>query len=433
MMARLTSVNMVVRIMAMALMMATSVALARLLGPSEFGVYGYALTVISLASMPAILGLPTLATRETAKFRALGQAGNIDILMRWCAIVALIAGVTATLLIIGFALLRDPEISTKLTRTMLIGSPLILLVAWLRIIAAKTRGFDKVAYSQIPEAVVRPLLICFAALALFYGLGWAPLSETALVMNVSATAIAGVFAMIAIKRIDRLPRNQQLAPIESKAAWRSSLFPLALISGMQMINQNTDTLMIGFWEPIESVGYYRIAGSLAGMVVIVSSVVTMVVQPKLSTYFTTGDMTKFVSIVRIAALAGFVTAVPGFAVLWFFGEPLVTLVYGDEYAPVVIPLLILTGAQLYNVFVGPVIAVLNMTGHERSVAFGLTLSAILNLVLNAILIPQHGMAGAAIATSISIVFWNTILWRQANKIMGADGSALTALIIGLRK
>lgn len=433
MMARLTSVNMVVRIMAMSLMLATSVVLARLLGPTEFGAYGYALTVVSLASMPAILGLPTLATREVAKFRVLGQARNIDKLMRWCAIIAFAAGIIATVLVVGVALWRDPTLNSTLSRTMLVGAPLVLLVAWLRIVAAKTRGFDKVASSQIPEAVLRPTLICAAAVFAFHYLGWSPKGETALAMNVIATLIASIVATFLVAKIDNLSRNHETAPDPSKQLWFASLMPLALISGMQMINQNTDTLMIGFWEPLDSVAYYRIAGSVASLVVVVSSVLTMVVQPKLSAFYTTGDMDKFVSIVRIAAVAGFITAMPGFGILLFYGEELVSLVYGPEYTPAVAPLLILIGAQLFNVFVGPVIAVLNMTGHERSVAFGIGLSAILNLLLNAILIPMHGIEGAAIATGISIVFWNSVLWRKANMIMGTDGSAFSALTVGLRK
>jgi O-antigen/teichoic acid export membrane protein len=63
-----------------------------------------------------------------------------------------------------------------------------------------------------------------------------------------------------------------------------------------------------------------------------------------------------------------------------------------------------------------------MTDHEKSTLFALSFAAILNVVLNLILIPKLGMMGAAIATSTSVVSWNIILcvmtWRHLGIIAG---------------
>jgi O-antigen/teichoic acid export membrane protein len=50
-----------------------------------------------------------------------------------------------------------------------------------------------------------------------------------------------------------------------------------------------------------------------------------------------------------------------------------------------------------------------MTGHERDAAVGLGIGALLNIVLSLILIPQWGLEGAAVATTISMVAWNLLL------------------------
>jgi ABC-type sugar transport system permease subunit len=45
----------------------TTVLLARLLGAEGYGIYAYALALVSLLAMPAHAGLPNLVLRETAR------------------------------------------------------------------------------------------------------------------------------------------------------------------------------------------------------------------------------------------------------------------------------------------------------------------------------------------------------------------------------
>jgi O-antigen/teichoic acid export membrane protein len=50
-----------------------------------------------------------------------------------------------------------------------------------------------------------------------------------------------------------------------------------------------------------------------------------------------------------------------------------------------------------------------MTGYQKYTFIGVAVSAILNIILNAALIPQWGAEGAAMATAISTVVWNILL------------------------
>ena len=63
---------------------------------------------------------------------------------------------------------------------------------------------------------------------------------------------------------------------------------------------------------------------------------------------------------------------------------------------------------------GPVGLLLNMTGHERETAKGVAISAVLNMVLNFLLIPRWGITGAAVATTVSMIAWNLLLAWQVN-------------------
>jgi len=68
--------------------------------------------------------------------------------------------------------------------------------------------------------------------------------------------------------------------------------------------------------------------------------------------------------------------------------------------------------------VGPLAMLLLMTGHEQETGLVIGATALLNLALNALLIPSYGLNGAAIATAISHIAWVSILLVLAKKRLG---------------
>ena len=52
---------------------------------------------------------------------------------------------------------------------------------------------------------------------------------------------------------------------------------------------------------------------------------------------------------------------------------------------------------------GPVVLVLNMSGHERTTMWVVLVSAVINAIFNIALIPRFGAMGAAAATTITII------------------------------
>jgi len=120
-------------------------------------------------------------------------------------------------------------------------------------------------------------------------------------------------------------------------------------------------------------------------------------------------------------LLAFNLFITGFFVL--FGKSFLRLVFGKDFVFSYFPLLILLIGQLVNSTVGTVGALLNMTGHEKDTAIGMTLSAVINIVLNLTLIPHYGTKGAATATTISMITWSILLWYLVRKRLGINSMA----------
>jgi O-antigen/teichoic acid export membrane protein len=111
-------------------------------------------------------------------------------------------------------------------------------------------------------------------------------------------------------------------------------------------------------------------------------------------------------------------------VLILFGRWILAAVFGDEYAVGATALAILAAAQLANAAAGSVGQLLSMTGHERDAARGVALSALVNVALNALLIPRWGMNGAAAASAASLITWNVLLAILVHRRLGLHSTAL---------
>ena len=124
----------------------------------------------------------------------------------------------------------------------------------------------------------------------------------------------------------------------------------------------------------------------------------------ISKYFETQKEKLSVMIKKIIRLV-FALGSIGFLVFIFIGGELLSF-FGKEFEIAYWSLILLSTGQLINIFVGPVGNVLTMSNYEKIALKSMVISAILNILLNVILIPIYDINGAAIATCTSLVFWN---------------------------
>ena len=114
------------------------------------------------------------------------------------------------------------------------------------------------------------------------------------------------------------------------------------------------------------------------------------------------------------------------AVVIAFGTKILAL-FGIAYSAGYGALVILVCGHLVRAGTGLVADLLAVTGHHRQYAWVLAWSALLNVVLNLLLIPRFGTVGAAAATAVTMAFWNVGLWLLGRRKLGVDTSIINAL------
>ncbi len=396
--------SLVIKAVSTLLGMWVAILLARGLGPDNYGVYTHVMAIVSVLALPAQVGLPALVVRETAKAQATGQWGLMRGLWRWASLVAL----GASLVVVGLAVaggwcLRE-QLNPVHTQTMLIALLMTPVVALGTLRGSALQGLKRLVAGQLPEQILRPLVY---ALVLTIFLNAAPGRLTPVgAMGFYCGTACLVFAVGAILlwRARPAPLRAGPPPVYEKRAWWQAVLPLSLISGVGVLKSQTDILMLGWLLPSEQVGIYRAAVSVAGLVAFGLQAVNMVVAPYFAKFHAEGDRVRLQKLVTRTGWLMLALAVPVVMVLLVSGGAVLALLFGPVYREGSVALAIMAAGQLVNVATGSVGVLLNMTGHEKDILRGSILSAVLNVVLNLVLIPRLGVSGAAVASSVTLSF-----------------------------
>lgn len=405
---------------------ALAVVLARTLGPEGYGVYSFVLAILMLTAIPAQVGVPQLIIRETAKAQSDQNYGLMQGLWHWGNVSVALFSLAALLLVGGVLLFISNGGDGARTGTFTVGIALIPLIALANVRGACLRGIRKVVLGQLPENIIRPALLLLLVNV------WVafPVSEKGVTaqqimgLYVAAAAFAFLIGAWLLRRSRPAELSTKREKIYESNAWRKAVIPLALISGLQLINSYADLIVLGIFRSNEEVGIYRAVCQVAMLVIFGLQAMNQVVQPHFARFYHRGEHKLLQRLVTMSARAILAMALPPVALFVVFGEDLLALFFGDAFRAGAFALALLAIGQLFNAALGSVGMLLNMTGHERDTMRGLVFSAFVNVLLNFALIPYFGMGGAAFSTVASLVIWNLVLRKMVFKRMGIETLAI---------
>lgn len=394
---------------------------ARLLGTEGLGVYSYAITWVGLLSIPATLGLPQLLVREVAIYQSQSAWGLISGLLQWSnrlvmvfsTVLALIAVVVAWFLQTG----NDSQMLLALY-VAIVSLPIACLTS-LKLSAM--RGLHKVILGQLPETLIIPVL-----LITFTGLGYLVLREGlnanwVVAIHILATSITFIVVLKLLRQV--VPEVVKDATHEYQARrWLRSSLPLMFLGGMHIINSQTDVLMLGAIKGTENVGIYVVANRLASSIVFVLIAVNSVLAPNIAGLYAEGNLEQLQQLVTKSSRVIFLFSFPIAISFIFFGYWFIIL-FGSDFTEGKNTLAILSFGQLVNASMGSVSLLLTMTGHENYTVVSVGVGAILNILLNALLIPIWSINGAAFATAFSTIVWNFLGFVWIKKELNIDSTA----------
>ena len=410
------------KIASLGLAFVTSVLLARLFGPEGYGLYAYAIAWLFLLQIPAGLGMREIFVREIATYQARSEWRLIRGLLHWANQIVLIVSIGIMLLAAGVFWLLEADSDSQKIFVFWLALLSLPLMALTLLRQGAMQGLHRVVVGQLPELLIQPALFIIL-LGCAYLLFGEDLSVTwAMSIRVLTFGVSFLVGTELLRK--NLPQQvREVRPDYHTRPWLRSILPFIFISSMFVINNKTDALMLGAMKGTESVGLYVVASRGAELVTFILVAVNRALGPAIANLYAEGNISKLQAIVTKSSRIVFFTSLPIALGLIIFGHWFL-LLFGSEFTNGYTALTLLTIGQLLNAGMGSVGYLLNMTGHERDTAIGIGASAMLNVILNAILIPKFGIEGAASATAISTIVWNSLLLVFVQKRLKIQPTAL---------
>ncbi|MEZ4698719.1 MAG: oligosaccharide flippase family protein [Rhodothermales bacterium] len=390
------------------------------LGPA-YGDYSYALAWLTVLATVGRLGFNKSAIRYLAAYRGQEDWARIRGFMVFCRRTTYLISCGATLLGASILWLFWDPISAyyggdTFLKTMMLALLSLPLLSYLQVSEGVLDGFKRVAQSQVPLRIARPGLIALFTLAVYSwttmgridsGAGSEYISaEFSMVINLAATLLALILAGLMVRRT--LPAETRTAtPVYDNKNWYTTSRDMMWTSGFNLVIFEADLILLGLISGTDDVGIFNVASKVAQLLIIALTATNAILYPITADLFSRSKLSDLQKIVTIGANAVFAVAIMG-AVVLYFGSAYMEAIFGEGFGAAAPLLKVLILGQIVNAFTGPALLLLNMTGHQRDSAKIMGFTAIINVTLNVGLITAYGAIGAAYATALSIILWNTI-------------------------
>ncbi len=314
--------------------------------------------------------------------------------------------------------LLDSADGTALIRLAFAGVPVI--VAATVLLAAVRAGRPVGAYVLVQFVLVpvaRPLLMLAAVAAgggvlLGFG-GW--------LLPLGFAAVAGL-ALVA-RPMGLLGDRRRLRP--QAADWRpfwAFALPRSASVAIDAGSMWIGVLLTGALATQAEAGVFAAVGRYVMAGLLVMQGLRVAVAPQLSRLLGAGRLAEAAEVYRRTTLAIVLLSWPAYLVLAVFAPGFLRL-FGDGFAGGAAPMAVLAAAMLVNVGVGLVQTVLLMSGNSRGHLLAAACGLVLNVGAGLVLIPRHGVLGAAIAWSLGIVCENLLAAALARRALRAPLSS----------
>lgn len=365
------------------------VATTRILGPEEYGKFAFAFAFVSLLAMLSNFGLTGIATRE------LSQGSQRE--HEFSSILSLKILLSAGTLLIMFllALVVTPDDSVRKLIWLLSLFALIDNFFW--ILYAFIRARERMEYEAVTRIVGAVLLL----LAGFFVLFNLPSAKNVSLAYV-ATSFVTLIGLAAFFHFRIYPLRFAFDTLLLKKFWEFS-WPLGLAGVFGTVYIYSDSIIMGYLKQVTAVGWYNAAYQVIGLPIVVMTLISTSFYPALSR-LAKESKENLQKLWNRQTHSMILLALPLMAGTMVLAPRIIDFLYGARYEPSVVALQILIFVAGLNFLYNPYGTALVVTGQQKKHLLGTAAAALINIILNILLIPRFSLYGAGIATLISYMF-----------------------------
>ena len=266
------------------------------------------------------------------------------------------------------------------------------------------RALEKTILSEMYRSLFRYLPVFLFAIVLLQTNNQDLLVEAYLLGFLLLSFLSSIQVYRLFSRLDKPTANSEKFSL--KEIFKTSS-PMALSAIAYFIMQSIDIVILSIYEGFDQIAYYSVSVKLAMVTALALMSVNIVIAPRIAEIYEKKEFQSLQQLIKHSTRIIFFISICVLSILFFFSEEILNL-FGEGYVVAKNALITLLAAQFFNAFSGPGAIYLNMTGRQKILNKILIAGLAVNITLNFYLIPAYGINGAASATLVSLIIWNSI-------------------------
>ena len=389
------------------------------MGAYQYGVYSFVLTSLAIISLIPRFGLDTILTRYISEYLVKKQWKELRGILSFSYNISIL--ISAALILFIYFILNIFDFSLDFNTDILaLGLLVIPVLCLAKFNQSSIQSLRRPALSLLGNLIITPILIIAG---LFFVLNVSvPIAENLIWIYCIAVVLSYTAMMIILEKL-LLDVPKIKNRIYKKREWLIAAVPLFIASGLNILLGRIDILMLGLLANSREVGIYTIASLIATPISFILMAINNILAPEISSLYQLGKTDEIQKLLTRYMRIALVVTIPVVLVVFIAGYYLL-LLFGNAFAEGHLALLILTVGQFINVFMGSVGVIMNMTNRQRLSAIILGFAVIVNVLLNILLIPGYGKTGAAIATTLTIILWNYLMYLHIKRRLLINPTAM---------
>ena len=391
-----------------------TVVVTRLASQVEAGIFFSATSLFLMATSLGQLGANTGIVYFLSGARARGELQNASSYMRTAIrpvlVVAVLLAVAVFTLAEPLERLLSPGAHGAFAHYMRIMALFVPCAAILNIATSGTRGLGTMKPTAVLDQMTRPVLQLVLVGLLLTLLGPGSVSWAWSAAYLPTAVLAWWWWRHLRDRAAPQVIDPSLRP--GGVFWRFSA-PRALAGVAQVAMQRLDIILVGALAGLEAAAIYGATTRFLALGQMVARAVSLSVQPLLGESLARQDYAGTAALYQ-ASTAWLVLATwPLYLILLNFGG-IVLAIFGDGYSVGSGALVVLCAAMLVATACGMVDMVLIMAGRSFWNLANVLLALIVNITLDILLIPAHGVMGAALGWAAALLLGNLLPLAQVS-------------------
>jgi O-antigen/teichoic acid export membrane protein len=391
--------------------LAMSVVLARGLGPALMGDFSFLTWASRALDAVAGLGFGLALVRYSADALARDEPavarGVIGLLLRWQIVSVALVALGA---IVAAEALAPPSLRWPMIATAVGLVPMTIESLFMR----ATYGAQRYDLTARVSAIKTVLLLAISILAVAMGAGL-----TTIILGQAVGTMLSC-ALQARGALSLYPHpGQPVAPALRDELGRY-VISLSIVRVLEtLVWDRSEIFFLKLWVLPQEIAFYSLAAGLASRAMIVPAIFVGPLLPALASLQGAGNDGEFTRLYRAALRSVALAGAPIAAVSMGLAPALVSVLYGEAYAPVATLYRVLIAVGLLGVARDVAWAALRAAGDRHSMLTATAVTAAVDLGLAALLVRSWGTAGAVTANTVAQVTVSVWAFVALGRLKGA--------------